>query len=71
MTTIEITDDPLNDFLRYQAMKDKALERIPKCDDCGETIQDEFLYDIDGEVLCKDCVNYRYRKYTDDYLKED
>ena len=26
------------------------------CDSCGENITDDYYYDIDGHIFCKECV---------------
>ena len=42
--------------------QEEALEKLPVCDCCGERIQDEYYYDIDGEILCEECLKDRYRR---------
>lgn len=52
-----------NDYVdRYLDRQEEQLQDLPKCDRCGEPIQDEFLYEIDGETLCKECMEELYRK---------
>ena len=55
------TDNPGRDADWYFAMKEALLERLPKCDSCGEPIQDEFLWEIGGEVYCEECAKDRLR----------
>ena len=55
------SDDPLADFDRYDEEQNKWLERRPVCVDCGEHIQDETAYYINGEWICEDCMD-SYRK---------
>lgn len=45
----------------------EELEKLPVCDCCGERIQDEYYYEIDGEILCEECLKDRYRRDTEDY----
>lgn len=33
------------------------LDSRPVCDICGEPIQEEFYYDVDGELYCKKCMD--------------
>ena len=54
--------DPLDDFTRLDREQEKRLERLPKCDQCGEPIQGEHCYKIHGETLCEECMNDRYRE---------
>lgn len=62
------TDDPVRDYDRYDAAMQIKLSRTPKCEDCANHIQDDEYFDVDGTILCGDCMNDRYRKYTDDYM---
>ena len=62
-----MTDDPYKDFDRWDAEQERQLAKLPKCDDCGEPIQDEHYFHIHGEILCEDCMNDRYRRDVDSY----
>lgn len=41
---------------------ERKLARLPQCEYCGEHIQDEFYFEINGEYLCEDCLNEQFRK---------
>ena len=56
--------DPLDDFNRRDAEEAAWLKSLPHCEDCGEPIQDEYYYNLDGEILCEDCMKDRYRVYN-------
>ena len=62
------TDDPAADFDRYDLEQQKELEKCPKCSECFEYIQDEHYYEINDEVLCKECLDSNYRKSVEDYV---
>lgn len=62
------TDDPIADFERYDAMQSELLERLPVCVECGEPVQDECYYEINGEVVCRECLDNNYKKFVDDYI---
>jgi hypothetical protein len=32
------------------------------CDECGEEIPDDDLYEVDGDDLCEECLKKRFRK---------
>jgi len=66
---MRITDDPLLDFDRYDAEQAAELDCLPKCDECGEAIQDDFLYEINDMLICESCLNRSYRKQTTDYME--
>lgn len=60
------TDDPVRDAIRHDREQQRKLDRLPKCDICGEPIQDTHYYLIDGEAVCPDCLNDNYRIEIED-----
>lgn len=62
------TDDPIADFYRWDNDQQKQLDKLPKCAECGEPIQDEECYEINGELICPECLKSNHRKWTDDYV---
>lgn len=46
----------------HESEQDEALESLPKCDQCGEPIQDDYYYEINGERICEGCLD-KYKKY--------
>lgn len=50
------TDDPVADFLRYDAEQQRKLKEHPVCCECGEHIQTETAYRIDGDWVCDYCM---------------
>lgn len=63
------TDDPIRDFYRHDAEQEAKLEKLPVCQSCGEPIQDEFLYCVNDEILCTNCMNYSFRVATEDFME--
>lgn len=59
------SDNPGRDADRYIAYQEARLERFPKCDSCGEPIQDEYLWDFNGTIYCEECAADEYRKIND------
>lgn len=59
------TDDPVADFARLDAEEAAYEARLPHCDNCGEAIYETY-FDINGEILCEDCLrkNYEYDAHT-------
>jgi hypothetical protein len=62
------TDDPERDFLMDDARKEKELEKMPKCSHCGQPIQDDYLFDIDGELYCEEHAMELFRKDVTYYV---
>ena len=56
------SDDPIRDFERHDREQAKWLEKLPVCDYCGEPIQDDHYYLINGDNVCKDCLETEFRK---------
>lgn len=58
-------DDVVDNYdlwLAHEAEKEKALAELPCCEYCGNPIQDEHYYEIDGDIICEKCLNYHFRK---------
>lgn len=64
------TDNPIADYDRYDTEQMKRLQRLPVCAECGEPIQDEECYDIDGELVCAECLRDNHRVWTEDYMND-
>lgn len=62
------TDDPIADFNRHDAEQQRWLDSRPKCAECGEPIQDDHYFDINDEPVCEECLNFNYRKHTEDFI---
>lgn len=59
--------DPLDDFHRWDREQEEALKKLPICHKCRRRIQDDDLYDIEGEVLCESCMKDKYRRSVEEY----
>lgn len=64
------SNDPAADYDRYCAEEQRYIDSLPKCSECGETIED-YVFDIDGEILCYDCLCEKYRHDAEKYIEED
>lgn len=54
---MRITDDPIRDAEAWITEQDKALAKLPRCDYCGEPIQDDYYFDIQGDRVCQHCID--------------
>lgn len=68
MAYISRSDDPIKDFERYDTEQARQLEKLPRCADCDEPIQDEHFYLINDECICPDCLESNYRKDTEAFI---
>lgn len=62
------TDDPIADYDRYCAEEEQARELLPECSECGRKIEDDCCYQINDEIICEECLERNYRKYTVDLM---
>lgn len=69
MIKMNWTDDPVRDHDRYQEEQNKWLEKMPVCSICDEYIQDDYLYEINDEVICEECLKDNFRKNVEDYIE--
>lgn len=54
------------DVWKFQEKRaQRLLGKLPKCDRCGDTLQDGYLWRIDGLCLCDDCACQMYRFSTE------
>ena len=56
--------DPLDDFNRRDAEEARWLASLPQCGICGEPIQDDHYYEIEGKNICPECLD-GFRKDVD------
>lgn len=63
-----LTGDPEKDFDLYEAEREKAVNKLPKCVECDEPITTEECYEINDELICPECLKNNHRKFTDDYI---
>lgn len=61
-----ITDDPIADFNRRDAEQTAWLKKRPICIECGEHIQDETAFYINGEWFCDRCIEIYRRVVIDE-----
>ena len=62
------TNDPVADFLRRDREQQEWEDSLPHCDRCGEII-DDYVYEIDGLIYCMGCMDDKYRRNVEDYLR--
>lgn len=67
------SDDPVRDFDRYDMAMAQREARLPQCENRGcrhPRIQDEMFFDIEGEILCENCMRDRYGRSTEDFIRD-
>lgn len=56
------------DIDRFLAAEEKAREKLPRCSECNKPIQDDYCYEINGELICEECIQ-TFRKHTEDFME--
>lgn len=64
------SNNPLADFDRWEREQEEEEEKLPVCDICGEPIQGDYLYDLDGELVCEECLINNFRHPVEDYIDD-
>ena len=60
------SENPVADAEAYYSQKEKELEQLPRCSECGERIQSDYAYEIDGNYICEDCLTDNHRVWVSD-----
>lgn len=53
--------DNYSQWEAYERQQERERSRFPTCDHCGKPLF-EYLFRIDGEVLCESCLTDTYRE---------
>ena len=61
--------DNYDAFCLHDAQQQAELDKLPKCCECGEPIQTEFFYEIDGDLYCPECMD-DHKKWIDYFIDE-
>lgn len=72
---IYMYEDPAMDWDAYIADKKAEMEneqddepKRPICSHCGHPIIDEYMFVINGNYFCEDCVSDEFGIYTDEVM---
>ena len=60
--------DYLDHWSEHNRQKEEKLHQLPKCEYCGQHIQDEYYFEINDEIICEGCLMENYRKHTEDFV---
>ncbi len=55
------SDNPLRDFEQREAEHEAWLATRPICEECGERIEDDGYFAVDGKIYCKECMEDKWR----------
>ena len=63
------TDDPVADAERYAAEQEEELEKLPRCECCGEPIQQEKAIYYNDQWCCNDCSYDFWDEIKEDFME--
>ena len=53
--------DNYDAWARHQDQQERELLKYPVCDDCGHRIIADYAYNINGDLICEDCLERDYK----------
>lgn len=63
------SDNPINDYNAHEAYQNRRLGKLPKCEICGEPIQQTKAVCYNDQWCCEDCEEEFFCYYIrDDFL---
>ena len=65
--SVYVSSDPDADFLRRDREQQEWEDSLPHCECCGDPI-DDYVWEIDDEILCDECAKAKFRRDVEDYL---
>ena len=60
--------DYLDHWAEHNRQQEAELNRLPKCCECCEPIQDDYCFQINDEIICEQCLVENYRISTEDLV---
>lgn len=64
----EYIPDPTEMFAMHDAELARRAKKFPQCSCCGEHIQDDTFYNIEGTYICERCIE-DFIVDTEDYME--
>ena len=61
------TPDNYSRWQQHDTEQENRLNELPECSECGEHIQSDFCYEVNGEYICEECME-GHKKYTEDLI---
>lgn len=61
--------DNYSEWEHHERQQEAWLRKLPVCYECGEHIQDDDCWELNGELICTDCLEANHKKCTEDYIE--
>lgn len=65
----EYIPDYIDLHREHEARQQRELDKRPQCCECDEPIQADKCYEINGELICPQCLVDNHQKNTEDYTE--
>ena len=62
------TPDNYDLWEAHDAEQERRREQCPVCSECDRHIQDEHCYEINGELICSECMEENHLRSVEDYI---
>jgi formylmethanofuran dehydrogenase subunit E len=62
------SNDPADAYDIYCNKQQEEIDKLPKCEHCGEPIMIDHYYLINYDIICQSCLESDFMKWTDDYI---
>ena len=59
--------DNYEQWKAHEREQEAALSSCLHCEYCGKPIQDDYCYEISGEILCEACLNDHFKRSVSEY----
>lgn len=60
--------DNYDRWKQHDTDQQEQLDKLPRCEYCDNTIQDDYYYDLGHAIICENCLNEHFRKDIEDYV---
>lgn len=60
--------DNYDAFSACEAKRERWLDKLPRCSECDEPIQEDYCYEINGEYICEHCMNDNHKVSTENLM---
>lgn len=58
----------MKSFDQWDREQANAVALLPRCCECDEAIQDEYCFEINGELVCPACMEENHKKNTTGFI---
>lgn len=55
---------------RHQSKIEEEQEKLPKCCECDQPIEDDNCYKFENDLICPQCLNENHRRSTYEFMEE-